>query len=265
MTPRLFVDETLAAGVAVSLDADRTHYLRDVLRLGAGVAVKLFNGRDGEWRAVIEAVAKRSITVRVETQTRQPVAEPDLWLCFAPVKKARLDFIAEKATELGVSVLQPVITQRTVVERVNLDRLRANAVEAAEQTERLTMPEVRAPLTLAQLVASWATGRHLMLADESGGGRPVAEVLAALDDVGRTAPWAILIGPEGGFAPAELDAICRLSDVHAVGLGPRILRADTAALAALSVWQAIVGDWRHAGPRRSPDHTTAVNRRAGIA
>src|SRR5262245_12358221 len=137
MTPRLFIDVPLSAGAVVELDADRAHYLRNVLRLGAGAAVKLFNGRDGERRAVVGAIAKRSIGVRVETQTRQPVPEPDLWLCFAPVKKARLDFIAEKATELGVSLLQPVITERTIVERVNLDRLRANAIEAAEQTERL--------------------------------------------------------------------------------------------------------------------------------
>ncbi len=257
MTPRLFVDESLAAGAGVALDADRAHYLRDVLRLGGGAAVKLFNGRDGEWRAAIESVARRAITVRVQTQTRQPAVEPDLWLCFAPVKKARLDFIAEKATELGVSALQPVITQRTIVERVNLDRLRANAVEAAEQTERLTVPAIAAPRTLQQWLSAWPAGRHLLLADETGGGRPIAGVLAGLDDVARAAPWAVLTGPEGGFARAELDAIGGLPDVHAVGLGPRILRADTAALAALAVWQAIVGDWRRAAPRRWPDYATA--------
>jgi 16S rRNA (uracil1498-N3)-methyltransferase len=256
MTPRLHIDVPLAAGIAIDLDSDRAHYLRDVLRLGVGATVKLFNGRDGEWRAVIDAVAKRSLAVRVEAQLRLPSPEPDLWLCFAPVKKARIDFIAEKATELGVAALQPVITQHTIVERVNLDRLRANAVEAAEQTERLSVPEILAPLAFDRLVDTWPPARHVLLADETGGGQPIGAVLAALDDAARAAPWAILTGPEGGFTRAELDRIGRLPHVHAVGLGPRILRADTAALAALAVWQAVVGDWRQAPPRRWPDYAT---------
>lgn len=247
----------LAAGADVTLDAGRAHYLRDVLRLGAGAAVKVFNGRDGEWQSTIEALGKRAVGLRVGAQSRRPAAEPDLWLCFAPVKRARLDFIAEKATELGVSLLQPVITQRTIVERVNLDRLQANAVEAAEQTERLGVPAIAAPLTLDRWIAAWPAGRHLLLADETGGGRPVAEVLAGLDPDARAAPWAVLTGPEGGFTRPELEAIGRLPSVHAVGLGPRILRADTAALAALAIWQAIVGDWRQAPPRRWPDYTAA--------
>lgn len=258
MTPRLFMDVPLAAGAAVDLDADHAHYLRDVLRLQADAVVMLFNGRDGEWRSTVQSVAKRSMTLQVAAQTRQPVAEPDLWLCFAPIKRARLDFIAEKATELGVCRLQPVITQHTIVERVNVDRLRANAVEAAEQTERLTVPEIGTPVALAALVAGWPSGRHLLLADETGGGRPVADVLAGLDDQARAAPWAVLTGPEGGFTRAELDLVQRLAHVHAVGLGPRILRADTAALSALSVWQAIVGDWRRATPRRWPDYATTT-------
>jgi len=256
MTPRLFIDVPLAGDTAIDLGADHAHYLRDVLRLGVGAAVKLFNGRDGEWAATIGSVAKRAMVVHVGSQVRQPTVEPDLWLCFAPIKRARLDFIAEKATELGVCRLQPVITQHTIVERVNTDRLRANAVEAAEQTERLTVPEVLEPVTLSQLVAGWPPGRHLLLADETGGGRPVVDVLAALDDTARTAPWAVLTGPEGGFARSELDLVGRLPHVHAVGLGPRILRADTAALAALAVWQAIIGDWRQATPRRWPDYAT---------
>src|SRR5262249_48736865 len=160
---------------------------------------------------------------------------PDLWLCFAPVKKARLDFIAEKATELGASRLQPVITRRTIVERVNLERLRANAVEAAEQTERLTVPEIAGPLALDRWIAAWPPDRHRRLADEPGGGRPIAEVLAGIDAAARAAPWAVLPGPEGGFAAEELQALRRLPNVRAVGLGPRILRADTAVLAALAV------------------------------
>ncbi|HKU98495.1 MAG TPA: 16S rRNA (uracil(1498)-N(3))-methyltransferase [Vineibacter sp.] len=258
MTPRLFTDTALTPGALIDLDADRAHYLRDVLRLQSGAAVMLFNGRDGEWRSAIQDIRKRGITLHVEAQIRHPVVEPDLWLCFAPIKKARLDFIAEKATELGVRRLQPVITQHTNVERVNIDRLRANATEAAEQTERLTVPEVVAPMTLPQLVAGWPADRHVLLADETGGGRPVADVLAGLDEAARTAPWAVLTGPEGGFARSELDLVGRLAHVHAVGLGPRILRADTAALAALAVWQAIVGDWRQATPRRWPDYATSA-------
>lgn len=250
------MDMALSLEAQVDVDADRVHYLRDVLRLQTGAAVMLFNGRDGEWRSTIQDIRKRGMTLQVEAQIRQPVAEPDVWLCFAPIKRARLDFIAEKATELGVCRLQPVITRHTIVERVNTDRLRANAVEAAEQTERLTVPEVTEPVTLSQLVAGWPPGRHLLLADETGGGRPVADVLAALDDAARTAPWAVLTGPEGGFARSELDLVGRLPHVHAVGLGPRILRADTAALAALAVWQAIIGDWRQATPRRWPDYAT---------
>jgi 16S rRNA (uracil1498-N3)-methyltransferase len=142
-----------------------------------------------------------------------------------------------------------VITQHTVVERVNLERLRANATEAAEQTERLTVPDVREPVNLPQLAATWPAGRHLLLADETGSGRPITEALAALDDAARAAPWAVLTGPEGGFARAELDMLGALPHVHAVSLGPRILRADTAALAALAIWQAIVGDWRRSMPR----------------
>jgi 16S rRNA (uracil1498-N3)-methyltransferase len=149
------------------------------------------------------------------------------------------------------------MTQRTIVERVNIDRLRANAVEAAEQTERLTVPDILPPLPLDRRIADWPADRRLLLADETGGGRPIAEVLGNLDDTARAAPWAVLTGPEGGFTRAELDAIGRLPHVHAVGLGPRILRADTAALAALAVWQAIAGDWRRATPRRWPDYATA--------
>ncbi|HJQ57094.1 MAG TPA: 16S rRNA (uracil(1498)-N(3))-methyltransferase [Vineibacter sp.] len=258
MTPRLFIEAPLAAGAKIDLAAESAHYLRDVLRLGAGAVVKLFNGRDGEWRATIEMAGKRAITLYIAGRTRAQVAEPDLWLCFAPVKKARLDFLAEKATELGVSALQPVMTHRTIVARVNLERLRANAVEAAEQTERLTVPEVRPPVTLDQLIGSWPVARHVLLADETGGGQPVAAALAALDEAGCAAPWAVLIGPEGGFARGELDAIGRLPHVHPVGLGPRILRADTAALAALAVWQAAIGDWRRAAPRRWPDYASAT-------
>ena len=256
MTPRLFIENDLASGATVSLDGPHAHYLRDVLRLGIGAEVLLFNGRDGEWRATIVAAAKRTLEVGLESRTRPQQAEPDLWLCFAPVKKARIDFIAEKATELGVSALVPVITRRTNVERVNVERLRANAVEAAEQTERLTVPEVREPVALEQMLKAWPAGRRLLIADETGGGRPI---LAALADA-EPGPWAVLIGPEGGFAREELDRIAALPGVLPVGLGPRILRADTAAVAALACLQAALGDWRETTPRRFPDYSGTVER-----
>jgi len=185
------------------------------------------------------------------------MAEPDLWLCFAPLKRARIDYVAEKATELGVAVLQPVLTHHTIVERVNVERLRANAVEAAEQTERLSVPEVRAPVELARLLAEWPASRRLLVCDETGGGPPIAGALAGLDPAGRAAPWAIAIGPEGGFDATELASLRRIKDVMSVGLGPRILRADTAALAALACWQALLGDWQRPTPRLAADYRTS--------
>jgi 16S rRNA (uracil1498-N3)-methyltransferase len=256
MIPRLFVEDDLVQGGALTVDGPRAHYLRDVLRLGVGAEALLFNGRDGEWRAKIAAATKRALGLGIESRIRPQIAEPDLWLCFAPVKKARIDFIAEKATELGVSALLPVITRRTNVERVKIERLRANAVEAAEQTERLSVPDVREPVSLEKLLAAWPAGRRLLIADETGGGRPILE---ALGDA-RPGPWAVLIGPEGGFAREELDRIAALPGVLPVGLGPRILRADTAAIAALTCLQAAIGDWREATPRRWPDYGAAVER-----
>lgn len=254
MTPRLFVEDDLAEGGGVMLDGPRAHYLRDVLRLGVGAEVLLFNGRDGEWRAKVTATAKRSLDLGIETQTRPQLPEPDLWLCFAPVKKARIDFIAEKATELGVSALVPVVTRRTNVERVNVERLRANAVEAAEQTERLTIPEVREPASLEQVLKAWPAARRLLIADETGGGKPILDALREA----QPGAWAVMIGPEGGFTREELDRIAAVPGVLPVGLGPRILRADTAAIATLSCLQAAIGDWREATPRRWPDYGGAL-------
>ena len=256
-TSRLFVEAGLAAGAETALDEAQAHYLRHVMRRADGAPLSLFNGRDGEWTATLSLRGKKGAVAVVGERVRAQAAEPDLWLCFAPVKRARIDYIAEKATELGVSVLQPIVTQHTIVERVNVDRLRANAVEAAEQTERLTVPEVRAPQDLTRLLGAWPAGRRLLICDETGGGPPIAEVLTGLDADARTAPWAIVIGPEGGFAAAELDALRRIKDVTAVGLGPRILRADTAALAALAVWQSLIGDWRKATPRLSADYRSS--------
>lgn len=251
---RLFIEADLAAGVEAPLGEAQAHYLRHVMRREEGARLLLFNGRDGEWTATLSLRGKKAAVALVETQARAQVAEPDLWLCFAPIKRARIDLVAEKATELGVALLQPVLTRHTAVERVNVERLRANAIEAAEQTERLTVPEVRAPVELGHLLDRWPAGRRLLMCDETGGGRPIADVLATLDPAARSAPWAIVIGPEGGFAAAELEALRRMKDVTSVGLGPRILRADTAALAALACWQAMLGDWRTPTPRLPGDY-----------
>jgi len=254
---RLFVEAGLTAGSEVPLDEAQAHYLRHVMRRADGAPLLLFNGRDGEWAAELALRGKKGAAAQVTEQTRLQAGEPDVWLCFAPVKRARIDYIAEKATELGVAVLQPVLTQHTAVERVNVERLRANAVEAAEQTERLSVPEVRGPLDLMRMLGEWPAERRLLMCDETGGGPPIAEVLGGLDDAARAAPWGIVIGPEGGFASAELTALRRMKDVTAVGLGPRILRADTAALAALACWQALVGDWRQTTPRLSSDYRSS--------
>ena len=187
-TSRLFVESDLAAGVEAPLDEAQAHYLRHVMRRADGAPLGLFNGRDGEWSALLSLRGKKSAVAVVGERTRVQAAEPDLWLCFAPVKRARIDYIAEKATELGVSVLQPIVTRHTAVERVNVDRLRANAVEAAEQTERLSVPEVRAPVDLTRLLEGWPEGRRLLMCDETGGGPPIAEALSGLDAEARTAP-----------------------------------------------------------------------------
>jgi 16S rRNA (uracil1498-N3)-methyltransferase len=251
---RLFVEADLAPDVEASLDADQVHYLCHVMRRTEGAHLTVFNGRDGEWRATLSLRGKKAAVALIGTQTRPQAIEPDLWLCFAPIKRARIDFLTEKATELGVAVLQPVVTRHTAVERVKVERLRANAVEAAEQTERLTVPEVRPTIELGCLLDAWPAGRRLLMCDETGGGPPIADALAALDAAAREAPWAILIGPEGGFADTELSALRRMKDVVPVGLGPRILRADTAAIAALACWQAAIGDWRKPTPRLSSDY-----------
>ena len=246
---RLHVEEHLAEGVAVGLDHGRAHFLRSVLRLAKGARVALFNGRDGEWQARLEGLGKGWASLAVERRLREQDQTPDLWLAFAPIKRARIDFLAEKATELGVARLQPVMTRHTAVARVNTERLAANAREAAEQCGRLGVPEVRAPCELFALLAEWPAERRLLLCAEAGPARPIAEVLA--QQAADPPPFAILTGPEGGFAQSELDGLLDLPFVTPVGLGPRILRADTAALAALACWQAILGDGRRRPPNRN--------------
>ncbi len=234
---RLFVEDDLGAGAEVALAPGQVRYLAAVLRLGPGAEIGLFNGRDGEWRARIAALARGRGRAEVLRRTRPQAPGADLWLVFAPIKRARLATLAEKATELGVSALVPVTTRRTVVGRPNLARLRARAVEAAEQCGRLTVPDVRQPVPLEALVADWPAGRRLLLCDETGSGRPILDALA---EGGPAAPAAVLVGPEGGFEANELDFLKKLPFVTAVGLGPCTLRAETAVLAALACWQAFV-------------------------
>ena len=246
-TIRLFVDADLSAGASLALDTPQAHYLLNVLRRGAGDSLRLFNGRDGEWQARIESAGRGRCTVLVAERTaEQPSGESDLWLLFAPVKRAPIDMIATKATELGVSALWPVFTRHTAVTRVNSNRLRANAIEAAEQTGRLSVPEIMEPKSLGDVLASWPADRSLMVCDETGAAPPIAD---ALKDQ-RAGKWAVLIGPEGGFAQSELDGLAKLPFVTRVGLGPRVLRADTAAIAALACFQALAGDWRAPGGTR---------------
>jgi 16S rRNA (uracil1498-N3)-methyltransferase len=229
--PRLFVDQALDEGASVTVDGT---YLGAVLRLGPGDRVKLFDDRGGEWLAEIAEAGKKRATLTVGAHLRPREAVPDLWLLFAPVKRGRIDWLVEKATELGVARLQPVVTRRTIVERLNLERLRAHAVEAAEQCERTALPELAEPRKLEAVLKDWPAGRALFFADE-GGGEPF------VPDPG---PAAILIGPEGGFTEEERAAIRVLPQARPVSLGPRILRAETAALAAVALWMAGAGDWR---------------------
>jgi 16S rRNA (uracil1498-N3)-methyltransferase len=238
---RLFIDADLAAGAAVALGADHAHYLRNVMRVKTGERILLFNGRDGEWQAALGDLGKKGGVASVLAQNREQNDSPDLWLLFAPIKRARIDFTAQKASELGVSALWPVMTDYTNVSRVNTDRLRANAVEAAEQCARLDVPDVFDPASLRDVLGSWPVDRKILLCDESRTNTSMVDTLA-----GQSAdmPWAVLVGPEGGFSPEELDLLHSRDHVVSVGLGDRLLRADTAAVAALACWQAILGDWR---------------------
>lgn len=245
---RLFVDAPLSEGAAVGLDHERAHFLRHVLRLEAGQNVAAFNGRDGEWTARIDGFGKGWCSLTAVELRRPQTPPPDLWLAFAPIKKGRIDMIAEKATELGASRLLPVFTRHTDPNRVNIDRLAANAVEAAEQCERLCVPEVAQPTQLFQLAADWPADRALIVLAETGNVAPLA--VAAQRLRGRKAGF--LVGPEGGFAQMELDELARHPSFVAAGLGPRVLRAETAAVAALSVWQALAGDWTDAGEDARP-------------
>lgn len=236
---RLFVEAPLAEGASVACSPEQVNYLINVLRMKPGAALLVFNGRDGEWRARIEQVSKRVVVLMAEAQTRPQSDGPDVDYLFAPLKHARLDYMVQKATEMGVRRLRPVLTRRTIAERVNLDRMRANAIEAAEQCGVLRVPEVVEPVKLAAVLEAWDGERVLIFCDE---GAVVANPMVALGAVER-GPLGVLIGPEGGFADDERDAIRGRPYTRAISLGPRILRADTAAVAALAVVNAVLGDW----------------------
>jgi 16S rRNA (uracil1498-N3)-methyltransferase len=242
-TPRLFVDAPLAGGEAVPLGREQINYLFNVMRLSSGAPVLVFNGRDGEWRAMLQRTAKKAAALDIGERMRPQEAAADLHYLFAPLKHARLDYMVQKAVELGVSRLQPVMTRHAQVARVNLQRMHANAIEAAEQCGVLAIPDIGEPLPLDRALAALVPERVLVFCDEDA---DVRDPFAALRAADSKAPVAVLIGPEGGFAEEERALLLRRPNVLRLALGPRILRADTAAVAALALVQAALGDWRGA-------------------
>ncbi|MBD2842271.1 16S rRNA (uracil(1498)-N(3))-methyltransferase [Erythrobacter rubeus] len=236
--PRLFVEDELGEGRALALDGQHAHYLGKVMRVREGDAVVLCDNVTGEWAARVDDVEKRRVEVTVVERLRERESVPEVWLCPALLKKDRFDLVLEKATELGAACIQPVITHRCVADKLNLERARTITIEAAEQCARTALPELIAPMKLEALLRDWPSERALFFADELGG-TPAAEAYAA-----HSGPAAILIGPEGGFDNAEREAIRALSEARAISLGPRILRGETAAIAALSAWMASSGDWQ---------------------
>ena len=237
---RLYIEDNLAADRPVTLTAAHAHYLRNVMRAGPGDMVLLFNGRDGEWDAAIDSLRKNSGSALPRAQRRPQRDEPGPWLLFAPLKRSPQDFLIQKAVELGVAALQPVRTEYTNTGRINRDRMVAHAIEAAEQCERLTVPEVREIEKHTFILENWPQDRYLLVCAERGAAQPIDEVLRAAPETGA---WGILTGPEGGFASSELEQLRTLPFVRMVSLGPRILRAETAASAALTCWQSVLGDW----------------------
>ncbi|MCB1503711.1 MAG: 16S rRNA (uracil(1498)-N(3))-methyltransferase [Hyphomicrobiaceae bacterium] len=245
---RLYVEADLAVDGEIAVSRDQANYLLNVLRLAEGSAILVFNGRDGEWKARLASVSKRTCTLRLIEQTRPQTGHPSLTYLFAPLKRARLDYMVQKAVEMGVGRLAPVLTRRTVAERVNLDRMRANALEAAEQCGILSLPVIDEPTTLPAVLTRWPSQQPLIFCDESappGGPLSALEELRARMAASPARPdVGVLVGPEGGFDPAEREAILKYPSAIAISLGPRIMRADTAAVAALAVVNAVLGDWR---------------------
>src|SRR4029077_4213156 len=245
-SPRLFVEAALAAGAALALAPNQANYLLNVLRLKPGAPVLAFNGRDGEWRAELGAARKKGAELVAVERVREQTVPGDLHYLFSPLKHARLDYMVQKAVEMGASRLQPVIVRHTQTERIKRDRMRANAIEAAEQCGILTIPEIAAPKKFDSLTRGWRADRLLVFCDEEAGVKdPGAELASARGGgIAGRLPVSVLIGPEGGFAENERAALLKLPNVVRLALGPRILRADTAAVAALALVQAVLGDWR---------------------
>jgi len=244
-SPRLYVEASLTGGRTLELDPAQASYLRNVLRLKAGAHVLVFNGRNGEWRATLADRGKRALSLALGEQTRTQTSPLDLHYLFAPLKHARLDYMVQKAVEMGASCLQPVLTRHTQVTRVNLERMQANAIEAAEQCGILTLPEIAAPNSFERMLAERRPERLLIFCDEEAEVKdPLAALAAVRPAAGTPPPLAVLIGPEGGFAEDERAALLRAPNVVRLALGPRILRADTAAVAALALVDAVLGDWR---------------------
>ncbi|THD58829.1 16S rRNA (uracil(1498)-N(3))-methyltransferase [Phenylobacterium sp.] len=237
---RLFIPHDLAAGAEMALDPGQSRYLAAVMRLSVGDELLAFNGRDGEWRVRVSAVTKRAVAIRAEALERPQATGPDLDLIVALVKRGRVETIVEKAAELGARRVRLALTERTNADHARVERLGAIAIEAAEQTGRLDVPEVLAPTKLEKLIEGWEAGRRLLFCDEAGDAAPILDALKAAP----AGPWAILIGPEGGFSPKERAMLRALPYATPASLGPRILRADTAAISALTLWQAALGDWR---------------------
>ena len=241
-TPRVYLDAPLAAGLTASFDRGQANYLLNVLRLKHGDELLLFNGRDGEWQAQIAGAGKRALTAVIGERLREQPPPSALHFLFAPLKHARLDYLVQKAVEMGAARLQPVITRHTQVARVNLERMRANVIEAAQQCGVLSLPEVGEPVQFKAVLESPADGCLLVFCDEDAAVKDPVAALTAAARAGR--PLAVLIGPEGGFAGEERETLLKRPNVVRIALGPRILRADTAAVAALALVQAVLGDWR---------------------
>ncbi|HEU0118450.1 MAG TPA: 16S rRNA (uracil(1498)-N(3))-methyltransferase [Alphaproteobacteria bacterium] len=241
-TQRLFVNAQLGAGQALTISGDQAHYLQHVIRLKPGETIRLFNGQDGEWAGSIGTLGKRETVIHIQQQTRPQSPQPDIQLCCAPIKKAHFEYMIEKATELGVSSIRPLLTSRTQIRDVNIERCTSIATEAAEQSDRLSVPRIEKPITLNDLAASFPAGQQLVVCAEVGEATAVRDAFQS-HSLKTVSAVTIVTGPEGGFAADELEKLRKISNGIFIRLGPRILRADTAAIAALSCWQAIQGDW----------------------
>jgi 16S rRNA (uracil1498-N3)-methyltransferase len=240
--PRIYINSEINIASAILLEKNHAHYLKNVMRRDVGDKVILFNGRSGEFLAEIISADKKSVMVNPTTQTRPQDAVPEVTLCFAPVKNAKNEFIIEKATELGVKAIQPVLTKKTIVDKINLEKATLTAIEASEQCERLTIPEIFAIERLEKILNNPKYADYKILhCDETGGGKPIIDALSVQEKGGK---WLILIGPEGGFDKSEIELIAKNKNAVPVSLGPRILRADTACISAVTAWMAVLGDWQ---------------------